>query len=295
MLIDWFTVGAQALNFIVLIWLMKRFLYKPIVNSIEAREKLIAQELADAALKKAEAKKSLDEFQEKNEELEKQRATILTNATEAAKVEGGKLLDEARQASDLLRAKRMESLRNEASDLSQSIESKVQQEVFEIARKTLKDLSNTSLEERMCEVFAKRLREVNGATKETLGMALMKGSEQSVIRSAFELPVNQKTILQNALNEIFSADVPLRYETDPKLVCGIELIASGQKVAWSIDNYLSCMKESLDELLTKRAQSDSESDSKPAPKQNPAQDPKAVSDSNSLQKPVAEKVSEGTQ
>ena len=169
MLIDWFTVGAQALNFIVLIWLMKRFLYKPIINSIEAREKLIAQELADAALKKAEAKKSLDQFQEKNEELEKQRATILTNATEAAKVEGGKLLDEARQASDLLRAKRMESLRNEASDLSLSIESKVQQEVLEIARKTLKDLSNTSLEERMCEVFAKRLREVNGATKETLG------------------------------------------------------------------------------------------------------------------------------
>ena len=48
MLIDWFTVAAQALNFLILVWLMKRFLYKPILNAIDAREKLIAKELADA-------------------------------------------------------------------------------------------------------------------------------------------------------------------------------------------------------------------------------------------------------
>ncbi len=48
MLIDWFTVGAQALNFLILVWLMKRFLYKPILNAIDAREKKIAAELADA-------------------------------------------------------------------------------------------------------------------------------------------------------------------------------------------------------------------------------------------------------
>src|ERR1035441_6695689 len=39
MLIDWFTVGAQALNFLVLVWLMKRFLYKPILDAIDEREK----------------------------------------------------------------------------------------------------------------------------------------------------------------------------------------------------------------------------------------------------------------
>ena len=42
MLIDWFTVGAQALNFLILVWLMKRFLYKPILHAIDAREKRIA-------------------------------------------------------------------------------------------------------------------------------------------------------------------------------------------------------------------------------------------------------------
>jgi F-type H+-transporting ATPase subunit b len=58
MLIDWFTVGAQAINFIILVWLLKRFLYKPILDAVDAREKRVATELADADAKKAEAKRS---------------------------------------------------------------------------------------------------------------------------------------------------------------------------------------------------------------------------------------------
>ena len=54
MLIDWFTVGAQTINFLILVWLMKRFLYKPILHAIDAREERIAKELADADAKKAE-------------------------------------------------------------------------------------------------------------------------------------------------------------------------------------------------------------------------------------------------
>ena len=97
MLIDWFTVGAQALNFLILVWLMKRFLYKPILDAIDAREKRIAAELADADAKKAEAKKERDEFQHKNEEFDQQRAALLTKATDEAKAERQRLLDEARQ------------------------------------------------------------------------------------------------------------------------------------------------------------------------------------------------------
>src|SRR5476649_830687 len=98
MLIDWFTVGAQALNFLILVWLMRRFLYQPILAAIDTREKKIAAELADAAAKKAEAKQDRDEFQHKNEEFDQQRAALLTQATDAAKTERQRLFDEARQA-----------------------------------------------------------------------------------------------------------------------------------------------------------------------------------------------------
>ena len=87
MLIDWFTVAAQALNFLILVWLMKLFLYAPILHAIDAREKRIAAELADAAAKKAEAQKERDEFQRKNEEFDQQHAALLSKATDEAKAE----------------------------------------------------------------------------------------------------------------------------------------------------------------------------------------------------------------
>ena len=67
MLIDWFTVGAQAVNFLILVWLMQHFLYKPILHAIAEREKRIATELANADKKKFEAQKESDEFKHKNE------------------------------------------------------------------------------------------------------------------------------------------------------------------------------------------------------------------------------------
>src|SRR5689334_11847594 len=109
MLIDWFTVGAQALNFIILVWLMRRFLYKPVLKAIDAREKKIAAELADAAAKEAEAQKQRDEFQQKNEELDQQRAALLKKATEEAGAERHRLFDEARKAADALSDKRHEA------------------------------------------------------------------------------------------------------------------------------------------------------------------------------------------
>ena len=77
MLIDWFTIGAQVVNFLILVWLLKRFLYRPILHAIDSREKRIAAELTDAAAKQTEAQKERNEFQHKNEEFDRQRAALL--------------------------------------------------------------------------------------------------------------------------------------------------------------------------------------------------------------------------
>jgi len=157
MLIDWFTVGAQAVNFLILVWLMRRFLYKPILQAIDEREKRIATGLADASAKKAEAQRERDEFERKNEEFDQQRAALLSKAQDEAKVERERLLGEARQAADAFSAKRQEALRSEARNLREAVGRRAQQEVFAIARKALTDLATTSLEERMGEVFIWRL------------------------------------------------------------------------------------------------------------------------------------------
>ncbi|MHB8522036.1 MAG: F0F1 ATP synthase subunit B family protein [Limisphaerales bacterium] len=269
MLIDWFTVGAQALNFLILVWLMKRFLYKPILNAIDTRERRIAKELADADAKKAEAQKERDEFQKKNEEFDQQRAALLTKATDEAKAERQRLLDEARKAADALSAKRQESLINDANNLSHAISHLTQKEVFSITRKALMDLATVSLEERMGEVFTRRLRELDDKAKTVLGDALKKNSEPALVRSTFDLPAEQRAAIQNALNETFSAEIQIRFETSPDLVSGIELSSNGQKVSWSIADYSASLEKGVGELLKEK--------DKPAPKPDVKVEPKPES------------------
>jgi F-type H+-transporting ATPase subunit b len=259
MLIDWFTVGAQVLNFLILVWLMKRFLYKPILLAIDAREKRIAAELADADAKKAEAQKERDEFQHKNEEFDRQRAALLSKATDEAQAERQRLLDEARKAAAALSSKRQETLRNEEHNLHQAIIRRTQQEVLAIARKALSDLATTSLEERLGEVFTRRLREMDARTKAGLAEALRTASDPALVRSAFDLPAEQRAAIQNALNETFSAQVRVRFEAAPDLVSGIELSTNGQKVAWSIADYLATLEKRVGELLKAPARTEPQS------------------------------------
>ncbi len=269
MLIDWFTVGAQALNFLILVWLMKRFLYKPILHAIDEREKRIATELANANKKKAEAQKESDEFKHKNEEFDRQRAALLSKATEEAQAERQRLFEEARKAADALSAKRQETLRNEAHNLNQAISRRTQQEVFAIARKALTDLATTGLEERLGAVFTRRLREMDGQAKAGLGEALKRASDPAVVRSAFDMPAEQRAVIQNALNETFSAEVHIRFETAPDLIGGIELITNGQKVAWSIADYLASLEKGVEELLKEKDKPEAKAEPKPEVKAEP--------------------------
>ena len=260
MLIDWFTVVAQALNFLILVWLLKRFLYQPILDAIDAREKRIALELADADTKRADAKKERDEFQQKNEVFDQQRAALLGKAMEEAKTERQRLLDDARHAADALATKRQEALRSEQRSMSEALSHRARDEVFAIASKALGDLATTSLEERMGEVFTRRLREMDAKAKAALGEALKTASEPALVRSAFELPADQRAAIQNAINETFSADIPLHFATAPEVVCGIELSTNGQKVGWSITDYLASLEKGVDELLKEKDKAEPQSE-----------------------------------
>ncbi len=272
MLIDWFTIAAQALNFLILVWLLKRFLYKPILNAIDEREERIARELADADAKKAEAHKEGEALKRKNKEFDRQRETLLSRAKEEAKAERQRLLDEARQAAEVLHAKRQDAMEQEQQSLNDEITRRTRKEVFAIVRKTLTDLAGTSLEERISEVFRRRLGELDDEDKKGFARILKTSSDPVLVRSAFELPPEQRAAIQNALNDSFSAEIDVRFETAPNMISGIELTANGRKVAWSITDYLTSLEKSVDELLREsfkpkiKPESEPETQAGPKPK-----------------------------
>lgn len=251
--IDWFTVGAQTLNFLILVWLLKRFLYQPILDAIDAREKRIAQALADAEAQKAQARQQSDSFQQKSLAFDQERAALLQQATLDASAERQRLLADARLAADALRTQRQDALQREQQSLQADIQRRTRDEVFAIARKTLADLAGTTLEARMAEVFVQRLHGLAGAEKQALATALHSGPGPVRVRSAFALPPAQQSAIQQALQAAFASDAVLRFELAPEVVSGIELSVQGQKLAWSIADYLGGLEKSIDALLAAQA------------------------------------------
>jgi F-type H+-transporting ATPase subunit b len=256
MLIDWFTIAAQAVNFLVLVWLLKRFLYKPVLAAIDEREKRIASQLQDAEKKKAEALKEQTDFQHKNGEFEQQRIGLLSEATKAAKTERDKLTEASRKDADELRAKLEKGVHDEFENLNKKIGTLAQQEVFSIVRKTLSDLAGVSLEERMTDIFIQRLQGMDDKQRGDLKANLQASTKSALIRSAFDLSPQQRKAVEDVIGPLLSAGTEFTFETKPELISGIELAVNGQKIAWSIKDYLISLSNSVTAVLEPKTVSD---------------------------------------
>jgi F-type H+-transporting ATPase subunit b len=244
MLIDWFTVVAQGLNFLVLVWLLKRYLYKPVLAAIDAREKHIALVIADAESQKKVAEQERRALEAKKAALDGQGADLLEQAAVAAAAERARLLADARSEAGSLREKQMAALREDQTRLCGDIAHRAQQEVFAIARRALEALAGASLEERVVAVFLKTLRGLDAPAKKTL-LAAFGAASDAVIRSAFDLPETQRALIQHAVDEVFSISSTLRYEVSAELLCGLELLVGGQKLSWSIADYLYGLEQRI--------------------------------------------------
>ncbi|MCA9474404.1 MAG: hypothetical protein KC563_01130, partial [Nitrospira sp.] len=183
MLLDWFTVVAQALNFLILVWLLKHFLYQPILDAIDGREHQIATKLAEAEANKIEARKEREEFRQKNEAFEQRRATLWSSVEDEASLERQRLLNEARKEVEGFRNKWQAALSKEHQSLSEEITRQTREEVFAITRKALKDLAAISLEAQMTDIFVQRLLGLSSTERQELQSAFQTASPPTIVRS----------------------------------------------------------------------------------------------------------------
>jgi F-type H+-transporting ATPase subunit b len=251
MLIDWFTVGAQTVNFLILVWLMKRFLYQPVLAAISAREQKIAGELQQAADAKTQAEKEREDLRTQTEALQAQREQLMGAAASDADSQRKKLLEDARKESQELRSRSIAALTAEQAELQLEVVSRTREEAFALTRKILTDLADTGLEGQMLEVFVRRVASLNDAQRAQIipppGSA---HSRAAVLRSAFELTPAQRADIAAALSRWPCEGATLQFETAPHLISGLELTVDGQKLAWNATAYLVTLDEKAQELLT---------------------------------------------
>lgn len=253
MLIDWFTVLAQTVNFLILVWLLKRFLYQPILDAIDAREQRIASELADAAEKQQLARQERGSYQQKNIDFDQQREAMLRKATEAAETERQRLLAQARTAADDLASKNQLSLKREQHLQYQELSRLTQTQVMLIARRTLTNLANQALESAIVAVFIKQLDQLQDDTKFSFKQSLLKAEHSASVCSAFVLQDTERSAIQQAVNQCFSDQVRLTFITSEQIIAGIELSVEGQLIAWTIESYLDALEKSIADKIASTA------------------------------------------
>jgi F-type H+-transporting ATPase subunit b len=240
-LIDWFTVCAQAINFLVLVWLLQRYLYKPVLAAIAAREQKIAATIKDADTQEGKAKAAGEELRKRNEAFDQERNGLMQQATQAGATERERLFESARRDSALLRVKLAQALDAERAQLAQQLSVRTRAEVFALARKALHELAGVGLEDRMVELLIERLRALPEPQRLALSGTPAAQAQVALVRSADDPSAPGRSKLEAAIHERLGAGVVVRFETVPELICGLEISVAGQKLPWSVADYLSTL------------------------------------------------------
>ncbi|HEY4877217.1 MAG TPA: hypothetical protein VIH86_16690 [Puia sp.] len=249
MKINWFTVIAQVINFLLLVWLLKRFLYKPILKAIDEREKKIAAQIKDADDKKTAAIKEQDDFRKKNDDFDQQKKGLMDKVVADTNAEKDKLVEAAKNDANALRSNLEKSAKENLQNQNIEIAQKTQKEVFAITKKALTDLASLSLEEQSANTFIKRLNESKDEEKKQFIDAFKSNGNPILVRSAFDLPVKQQGEINNTVDALLGTKTQLQFKTTPELISGIELTANGYKLAWSFSEYLNSIEKNITEKM----------------------------------------------
>lgn len=246
MILDWYTVIFQTLNFLILVFLLRMFLYQPIVRAMEERQQMIASKEEDARAAKEEARRELKLYRQRAQELEGSAQEVLRSAREAAEEEKQGLMDEAREQVRVAKERWEDAFRLERESFTHQLRQAVGRQACAIARRCLSDLADASLNQMAWRVFLSRLEALSQGEIKRLREGLSREDGSPLLKSAFDLSPEMVQELEAKLREILEMEeLELRSVTDPSLLCGLELEVGGYHVAWSVSSYLEGIEERI--------------------------------------------------
>jgi F-type H+-transporting ATPase subunit b len=218
------TFILEIINFLVLLWILQRFLYKPVLEVIAKRKAGIDQALAEAAHVRSEAAALQEQYntrlgnweQEKRRaqeslqrEIEAQRAKLMAELHDA--------LDDERSKAKIIDARRLadEQAKNQSLALANATA---------FASVLLKQAAGPELEKRLCDLLLQRLAELPAKTAETLRENHRDETSSIEVYSAYPLADGQRADLQQHLDALFGKTCSYNYRQDPELLAGLRIV-----------------------------------------------------------------------
>jgi len=250
MQIDWFVLFAQMVNFLILLYLLKRFLYTRIISAMNEREAKMIARFEEAQRLKREAEEAAIGYEEKNASLQVEAEKMLNEAREAASRRQKELMDSARGEVDSIRQRWVETVLQEKASFLENLRQRTGRQVYAIARRILTDLADTAIEKKMIDVLIDRIRSLDPEEGAAIRSALEDSGEGVTVQSAFPLAPEDRQRLTAAVRKLTGKpNTAVSYQESPDLISGIELLASGHRVAWSISEYLDHLEDSFNRAI----------------------------------------------
>lgn len=246
MQIDWITVSAQVTNFLILVWLLKRFLYQPVISAMDRREQGITARLNEAQQREQQADEKFLQYQDKSDELKRRQDEILATAKEAAEQQKKQLIEEAREAVASSREQWQHQVNQEKEAFLSNLRRQSAGTIQTIARKALRDLADTGLEQQMVQRFIEQMKALEQEARKTLTHS----NEPMCIASAFELDSALRARLTRAIHEQIAEHVEVNYQASPQLLCGIELSRGSQRLGWNLANYMETLEAGINQAFS---------------------------------------------
>lgn len=236
--IDWLTVSAQIVNFLILVWLLKRFLYRPVMRAMERREQRIRERLREGERKQAEADDEARTYREKQLELEQRREQMLAEAREQAAETRESLERQAREEIEARKRDWRKQLDEQREAFLRELRRRATEQFYTLARRALGDLANAELQEQIARAFITQVEALDAGTRETIEQACRRAGNAARVRSRFELSADSRDRITQALRAWLGEEVEIEYAASDDAPLGIELKAGSQTVAWGFDSYL---------------------------------------------------------
>lgn len=249
MQIDWLTVAAQIVNFLVLVWLLQRFLYKPITNAMRRREARIETRLTEARTAREEAETEALRLKEKEAEIEARKTEILDAAREEASQLRERLEAEIRDDMEEKREIWQDHLAEERDAFAASLQRQAGLQVLQITKRVLADYADSDLMDRVVETFAGRLNGLDEETRRKMTEAASRDGVRADVRTGAAIESVAKGRITRSIHEVLSTDIEVDYGEDPEMVIGVRLTVGDYTVEWSAVRYLERLQTELRELI----------------------------------------------
>ncbi len=247
MLIDPFTVVAQIINFLILVALLKRFLYGPITRAMEERKQTILSQLQRAEQREALAQQEAQLLQQMQQDFAAHREQRLSELRSQLEDERLTLLEQAEDEVEMARNRWYRGIAQEKAMVLRSCRQQATYQLTQTLRQVLTELADTSLEQQIANRFLTQLAQLPEVERTRLRRALT-DAESVRLESSFPLPI----AMQQAITEALQAIGPfsqLEYGLKPSLGCGVELNVPGYCLDWNLTRYIENLEQNLAQVL----------------------------------------------